>query len=636
MIKEEDIISKHKCPLKNAEIGKVVTRFPPEPSGYLHVGHAKALIVNYYYAKMFKGQMILRFDDTNPSKEKEDFIDNIIKDIKTLGIVPDKVTYTSNSFGLMMNYMEKFIKEGNAYADNTDKVTMKKERTDGIESKCRNNSIEENLKHWQEMIAGAEQGQQWCIRGKLNMKDKVKCLRDPVFYRCNLTPHHKTGTTYKVYPCYDFACPIVDSIEGVTHAMRTIEYRDRNALYTWVQKKAGIRETNIQDFARLAFVNTVLSKRKLQYFVDKGIVDGWYDPRFPTVQGMMRRGLTVPAITEFMLEQGASQNTNLMSWDKLWATNKKVIDPIAPRYSAIGKTTACQMTIVNAPEPPQSISVPLHAKNEAIGKKEMWFTKNIFIELDDAKTLVQGEKITLYKWGNCKVTEIKQDNGTLSLIGELLPEDKDFKSTKKITWLAYYAPLLIECKIVEFGSLIIKPSLDETDNIEDFINPNSKFETLVLGEAEMKALKKGDIIQIERRGFCYVDQPWTEEKKLLILHFIPDGKTKSMSVITSKIDAKITSQGEGAELSKKKSKKQKEGKEGGKPAKEGAASKEDEKAAPKEPKAPKPEGAPKEGKGKKAKPAKEEAKKEVPTAPEGADLDKPVVPTKTEEKKATC
>ena len=495
---------------------------------------------------------------------------------------------------------------------------MKIEREAGTESKNRANTVEENLKHWNEMILGTPEGVKWCIRAKMTMKDKVKCLRDPVFYRCNLTPHHKTGNTFKVYPCYDFACPIVDSIEGVTHAMRTIEYRDRNALYKWVLEKAGVRPVEIQDFSRLSFVNTVLSKRKLQFFVDKGLVEGWDDPRFPTVQGIMRRGLTVPAIKEFMLEQGASQNTNLMAWDKLWSTNKKVIDPIAPRYSGIGKESACQITLENGPENPESIIIPLHQKNEAVGKKDLWLAKNVIIETEDAKIIQIGEKITLYKWGNCLITGKKEENNEIILTGKLLPEDKDFKTTKKITWIAQYAHLIVDCKIIEFGNLIIKPSLDEDDDVEKFLNPKSKIETFVLGEIAMKNLKKGDIIQIERRGFFYVDIPWTETNKLITLHFIPDGKTKTRSVISTKIDVKSTSQGEGAELSKKKSKKIKEGKgKGEKEKPEGKAEgKEEEKEKPK-----KKEGA----KGKpKEKPEKKEAKKTEP-APTAAKVEEPAV-----------
>eukprot|EP00830_Metopus_es_P003638 TRINITY_DN1339_c0_g2_i2.p1 TRINITY_DN1339_c0_g2~~TRINITY_DN1339_c0_g2_i2.p1 ORF type:complete len:526 (+),score=118.84 TRINITY_DN1339_c0_g2_i2:25-1602(+) len=504
MIKEEDIFAKHKCPLKNAEMGKVVTRFPPEPSGFLHIGHAKACIVNYSYAKMFKGKMLMRFDDTNPTKEKEDFVDNILKDVKALGVKYDSLSYTSDHFPKMMELMEMLIKEGNAYTDNTPTEIMKKERTDGIESKCRSNTVEENLKHWNDMILGTEEGLKYCVRAKIDMKIKVKCLRDPVMYRCNLTPHHRTGIKYKVYPCYDFACPIVDSIEGVTHAMRTIEYRDRNALYKWVLEKTKLRIVEIQDFSRLCFVNTVLSKRKLQQFVDKGLVDGWNDPRFPTVQGIMRRGMTIPAITEFMLEQGASQNTNLMEWDKLWSINKKVIDPIAPRYSAIGKDSSCVLILENGPVTIEKTEVPLHQKNEALGKKELFFSNKIMIENADAKTLQPNEKITLYKWGNCIVTGIKEEAGKLTLTGKLVLEDKDFKSTKKITWIPCDPSLNIDCKIIEFDHLITKPSLDDTDDLDKWINPKTKIETLIHGECQMQKLKKGDIIQIERRGYYYV------------------------------------------------------------------------------------------------------------------------------------
>lgn len=176
------------------------------------------------------------------------------------------------------------------------------------------------MKIFDEMLAGKTTT--WCIRAKMNMQDKVKCLRDPVFYRCKSEPHHKTGTKYKAYPTYDMACPVVDSVEGVTHALRTIEYRDRNALYEWVQKKCGLRPVIIYDYSKLCLISTVLSKRKLRWFVETGNVEGWDDPRFPTVQGIMRRGMTVEALKNFMLEQGPSKNTNLQEWDKIWARTR--------------------------------------------------------------------------------------------------------------------------------------------------------------------------------------------------------------------------------------------------------------------------------------------------------------------------
>lgn len=289
--------------------------------------------------------------------EKIEFVDNIIRDLKTLEIIPDKITYTSDYFDVCKEYMEKMINLGLAYADDTPADKMKQERDQGIESQYRNASVEDNMKRFHLMLEGKkeddkakeEQKKQpeekkasdkkredkkkeketapepqsdWCMRVKLDMQSPVKCLRDPVFYRIKREPHHRTGTKFKAYPTYDFACPIVDSIEGVTHCLRTIEYHDRNYLYDWVQEKLGLRKVIIYDYSRLNLVSTVLSKRSLKWFVESGHVDGWNDPRFPTVQGIMRRGLTVEAMKAFMLEQGPSKNTNLMEWDKLWASNK--------------------------------------------------------------------------------------------------------------------------------------------------------------------------------------------------------------------------------------------------------------------------------------------------------------------------
>lgn len=273
---------------------------------------------------------------------------------------------------------------------------MKAERDVGTESKYRSATVEENLKRFALMLEGKhdedvpaapkeekKKGEEkkkseekkpeapvaaapaapksdWCMRGKLDMSCPVKCLRDPVFYRIKREPHHRTGGKYKAYPTYDFACPIVDALEDVTHCLRTIEYHDRNALYDWVQAKLGLRKVTIYDYSRLNLVSTILSKRSLKWFVEEGIADGWYDPRFPTVQGIMRRGLTVEALKNFMLEQGPSKNTNLMEWDKLWALNKDIIDPVTPRYTAIVKSSACKLFVENGPATPEARSQPLH------------------------------------------------------------------------------------------------------------------------------------------------------------------------------------------------------------------------------------------------------------------------------------
>lgn len=289
--------------LPEAEFGKVKLRFAPEPSGYLHIGHSKAALLNQYFAQRYGGEMILRFDDTNPAKESNEFVENLVKDVETLGIECKTVTYTSDYFPEMMEMAENLIRQGKAYVDDTPRDEMRKERMEGIESKSRSNSVDENLKLWKEMIAGSERGQQCCVRGKLDMQDPNKSLRDPVYYRSNPVPHHRIGSKYKIYPTYDFACPYVDSIEGITHALRANEYHDRNAQYYRIQQDMGLRKVHIYEFSRLNMVYTVLSKRKLLWFVQNGLVDGWDDARFPTVQGIIRRGLKVEALIQFILEQ---------------------------------------------------------------------------------------------------------------------------------------------------------------------------------------------------------------------------------------------------------------------------------------------------------------------------------------------
>lgn len=296
-------ISTPEVDLPGAKVGEVCVRFAPEPSGYLHIGHAKAGLLNKYFAERYKGRLIVRFDDTNPSKESNEFVENVLKDVETLGIKYDIVTYTSDYFPQLMEMAENLIKQGKAYVDDTPKEQMRSERMDGVESKCRNNTVQDNLSLWKEMINGTERGMQCCVRGKLDMQDPNKSLRDPVYYRCNTDPHHRFGSKYKVYPTYDFACPFVDALEGVTHALRSSEYHDRNAQYYRILQEMGLRRVEIYEFSRLNMVYTVLSKRKLLWFVQNKKVEDWTDPRFPTVQGIVRRGLKVEALVQFILEQ---------------------------------------------------------------------------------------------------------------------------------------------------------------------------------------------------------------------------------------------------------------------------------------------------------------------------------------------
>ncbi|KAK7510284.1 glutamyl-tRNA synthetase [Phyllosticta citricarpa] len=522
--------------LQDVENG-VVTRFPPEPSGYLHIGHAKAALLNDYFAhKKYQGTLILRFDDTNPSKEKQEFQDSIIEDLALMGIKPDKTTHTSDYFKELYEYCIQLIKEGNAYADDTEQEQMRKERMDGIASKRRDASVEENLAHFEEMKKGTEEGKRWCIRAKLSVDDPNKALRDPVVYRCNPQEHHRTGATWKVYPTYDFCCPIVDSLEGVTHALRTTEYKDRDAQYQWFIKALKLRGVHNWDFARMNFVRTLLSKRKLTKLVDAGLVWGWDDPRMPTVRGIRRRGMTIPALQEFILKQGPSKNIVNLDWTTFWATNKKYIDPIAGRYTAVESTDKVPVKIVGFAHPgPYTEEKPLHAKNADVGMKKVTFSSEVLLDQEDAQSFAQDEEITLMNWGNAIVRKISHSINPVNLLKsgktpitglelELHLQGDVKKTAKKVTWLST-AQDLVPVELVDFDFLITKDKLGEEDKFEDFITPKTEFRTEAVADQNVAKLKVDDIIQFDRKGFFRVDRAF-QHGKPAVLFQIPTGKSK--------------------------------------------------------------------------------------------------------------
>ena len=516
--------------LKDVDKG-VVTRFPPEPSGYLHIGHAKAALLNDYFAhEQYKGTLICRFDDTNPSKEKEEFQDAIVEDLALMGIKSDKTTYTSDYFRELDDYCIRIIKDGNAYADDTDQETMRAERMDGIASKRRDASVEDNLKRFTEMKSGTGEGQRWCIRAKMSVDNPNKAMRDPVIYRCNPIAHHRTGDKWLAYPTYDFACPIVDSMEGVTHALRTIEYRDRNPQYEWFLEKLDLRRVQIWDFARMNFVRTLLSKRKLTKLVDSGAVSGWDDPRFPTIRGIRRRGMTVPALREFMLKQGPSKNIVNMDWTTFWATNKKFIDPVGPRHTAIAKSKAVECTVAGARVAPYSDDKPKHGKNPALGTKKVWYSQTILLEQEDAKSFAQDEEITLMNWGNAFVRSIKHSINPIHL-GDVtgleleLHLQGDVKSTqKKVTWLSKDQEL-VPVTLCDFDFLITKDKLEEDDNFEDFLTPQTEFKYDAWADCNVADLQADDIIQFERKGYYRCDRPLLHSEPAIFFN-IPTGKAE--------------------------------------------------------------------------------------------------------------
>ncbi|KAL4067745.1 tRNA synthetases class I, catalytic domain-containing protein [Scleroderma yunnanense] len=517
--------------LQSAKEGEVVTRFPPEPSGYLHIGHAKAALLNQYFAKMYKGKLIIRFDDTNPTKERTEFEETILEDLKLLNIEGDKISHTSDYFDTIYNLAIQLIMAGNAYTDDTEQAQMREERGKGIPSAHRDDPVEENLRHFAEMKAGTQDGVRWCLRAKISVDDQNKALRDPVIYRCNLTPHHRTGEKWKIYPTYDFACPIVDAIEGVTHALRTNEYRERNVQYYWMIKALGLRVVHIWDFSRLNFIYTLLSKRKLHWFVDNGLVKGWDDPRFPTIRGIRRRGMTVEALSQFMLAQGPSQAIVSLEWDSIWAINKKVIDPVAPRFWAIIKDRMVPVRVNGGPEIPEVKKLPLHKKNPDVGEKKTVYSNMILLEQEDAASFEDGEEITLMDWGNAIIRSKQTGSSSeiLSLTMDLHLKGDFRKTKKKITWLAQATEehLLVDVTLLDYDYLITKKKLEDDDDVRDFVTPVSEFREDALADANVKTLERGDIIQFERKGYFIFDGTAVDGKLEFIK--IPDGRAANLA-----------------------------------------------------------------------------------------------------------
>lgn len=503
--------------------------------GYLHIGHAKAALLNDYFAnEAFNGKLIVRFDDTNPSKEKQEYEDSIVEDVKLLGIKIDRITHTSDYFQELYDTAEKMIRAGKAYADDTDPEIQKKDRMNRLPSARRDRPAEESLAIFKEMKEGTELGRKHCIRARIAFDSSNGSLRDPVIYRFpnfqdkEPAPHHRTGWTWNIYPTYDFACPVVDSLEGVTHALRTTEYADRNEQYHWFLNALDIRRVNLWEFARINFIKTFLSKRKLTKVVESGKVSGWDDPRMPTVRGIIRRGLTVPALREFMLKQGPSRNIVTMDWTTIWTLNKKMLDPIVPRFNAVDKKDAVLATIEGGPETPYYEERPKHPKNPSVGNKQVRFANKVWMDQADVAALELGEEFTLMAWGNAIVKGLDKSTTPIKELQLQLHLEGDFKTTKqKMTWLSENEGKLVEAELWDFDYLITKDTLDKDDDFEACLNPNTATVVEAICDPGVGELKEGDFLQLERKGYFRVDKAAGQGPNgKAILFQVPSGSGK--------------------------------------------------------------------------------------------------------------
>lgn len=395
--------------LESGKHKKIVTRFPPEPNGYLHIGHARALTINFELAKFFGGKTYLRFDDTNPEAEDVTFVNAIIKDINWLGFQPYEVYFASDYFNEMFKRAVLLINKGLAYVDDQTAEEISATRgnvtTAGVNSPYRNRSKEENLKLFLEMKEGTYAEGEKVLRAKIDMSSPNMNMRDPVIYRIAYEEHYRTGKQWCIYPMYDFAHPIEDAIEGITHSLCSLEFEDHRPLYDWVVKETEMPNVPRQiEFGRLNIENTVMSKRYLKVLVEEKITTGWDDPRMPTLSGLRRRGYTPEGIKNFILSTGLSKNNSTVAADMLEAS---IRDDLQPKTAKImGVINPLKVTVTNYPEGKvEELKTLLNPQDESMGEKTIYFSRHLYIDHDDFlpekpnkkwKRLAKGVEVRLY------------------------------------------------------------------------------------------------------------------------------------------------------------------------------------------------------------------------------------------------
>jgi len=380
---------------------------------------------------------------------------------------------------------------------------------------------------WEELKQGTEYGRTCVLRAKIDMTSDNGTMRDPVIFRYLGIPHNRTGDKFVIYPIYNFACPIVDSLEGVTHACRSNEYHDSEEQYYWfIDNVPGLRKVKIQDFSRLNFTFMLMSKRKLNKFVNAGLVEGWHDPRFPTVQGIVRRGLNMEAMRDFVIDLGNSDRAVLMDVNKLWSFNKQIIDTIIPRYTVIREENfvRCEITDISQDE---ITDVLLCKLNPSLGNKRLVRSRNIILDQGDVDSFADNEEITIMDWGNIILqSRNKGENGKYETATAITNIGGDFKKTKKITWLAEGDLVPIVLKYYE--PLITVPSIPKGEEFEPYINHNSEATVRGFTESAISAMEIGSSMQFTRRGYFRFDR--IEEDGTRVFINIPDGHNKNVWV----------------------------------------------------------------------------------------------------------
>ena len=504
-------------------VNRVVTRFPPEPNGFLHIGHAKSITVNFGLAEQYDGVCNLRFDDTNPEKESQIFIDAIQADVKWLGYQWDgEVRYASSYFQQFYEWALHLIDEGKAYVCDLSADEAREYRgtltSPGKNSPYRERSIAENHALFAEMKAGEFEDGSRVLRAKIDMASPNINLRDPTLYRIRRVAHHQTGDDWVIYPTYDFAHGQEDAIEGISHSICTLEFEDHKPLYDWFIDNLPVPSRPRQyEFARLNVNYTVTSKRKLKLLVDSGVVSGWDDPRMPTIAGMRRRGYTSAALRHFCEEVGTSRSDGVVDVAMLESAVRNDLNVTAPRAMAV--LNPLKLELINL-EQPEVLQVSNHPADETKGKREVHLSREVWIDRDDFrqeankkfKRLVLGKRVRLrggyvIEAQRCDVdAEGEVTTVYASIVPQTLGEDPDdgVKAKGVIHWVNVPTGLDAEIRIYDRLFNVEDPS--KSDNMDDVINPGSLVVSEAVVEGSLAFAAPEDRFQFEREGYFVADR----------------------------------------------------------------------------------------------------------------------------------
>ncbi len=516
----------------NKHGGKVITRFPPEPNGYLHIGHAKSIVLNFSLAKEFNGRCHLRFDDTNPSKEDVEYTEAIQRDIKWLGFDwGEHLYYASDYFEQLYQYAEILIKEGKAYVCDLSPEEIRAYRgtltTPGKNSPYRDRSVEENLDLFRRMRAGEFPDGSRVLRAKIDMASPNLNMRDPVIYRILRAPHHRTGDQWCIYPMYDFAHPLSDALESITHSICTLEFEDHRPLYDWFIEQLPVPARPQQiEFARLNLTYTVMSKRKLLQLVEQGIVRGWDDPRMPTIAGFRRRGYTPEAIRDFCERIGVAKSNSTVDLALLEHCLREDLNKRAPRRMAVLRPL--KVVLENYPEGQvEELEAVNNPEDPAMGTRKIPFSRELYIEADDFMEdppkkfyrLAPGREVRLRYGYFIKCTGvIKDENGKIVELrctydpetrGGSAPDGRQVKAT--LHWVSAAHALPVEVRLYE--NLFTVPNPGAEEDFTACLNPNS-LEVLTdsFVEPSLKGAPLESKYQFERLGYFCVDPDSTADR----------------------------------------------------------------------------------------------------------------------------